>query len=238
MKNYVIYTVLVGDCDELQQPLVTDERFDYIVFSDRHIDEQIGVWHVRAFDYMTADRTMLSRYPKVLAHRVLGEYVASLYMDANITIISAAIYDRVVELANRQTVWAGINHSYHDCLYKELDWVVAHRLEYAEVCARWQVRLINEHFPKHAGLFENGIIFRTHTPLTAQLNEQWWSLMQQVSHRDQLTLRYVLWRNGVELTYLLPPTHTPRHSTCFAYRQHLKDDKGKYINYENKVFNC
>jgi len=125
-----------------------------------------------------------------------------------------------VALATQNIPLAALNHSYNDCLYQEIDWVVEHQLDSLARCERWRQQLRCEGFPEHAGLFENGILFRSHTPLAAQINEQWWRYYLQVSRRDQLTLRYVLWHLGIDLTYLLPPDQTPRHSEYFRYIPH------------------
>jgi len=90
MNQFVIYTVQVGDRDEVRQPEIIDPRFDYILFSDQHIGEQLGVWQVRGFDYQNDDPTIRSRYPKILPHRLLSDYDASLYIDANISIAKIA----------------------------------------------------------------------------------------------------------------------------------------------------
>ena len=86
MKKFVIYTVQTGGYDNVQQPLVVDERFDYILFTDSADAKQKGVWQVRSIPYQNADLTRLSRYPKMHPNELLSDYAASLYIDANIQI--------------------------------------------------------------------------------------------------------------------------------------------------------
>lgn len=41
MKKKVIYTVLVGGYDNLMQPQVIDDSFDYICFTDKSPQEDV-----------------------------------------------------------------------------------------------------------------------------------------------------------------------------------------------------
>ena len=43
MNKGVIYTSLVGSYDNVRQPLVIDERFDYLLFTDNVTTDMIGV---------------------------------------------------------------------------------------------------------------------------------------------------------------------------------------------------
>ena len=119
MKQFVVYTVQTGGYDNVQQPLVVDERFDYILFTDATDVKQKGVWQVRSIPYQNADLTRLSRYPKMHPNELLSDYTASLYIDANIQITGQRIYDRVVECYEQEVDWAGIKHPYRDCIFDE-----------------------------------------------------------------------------------------------------------------------
>ena len=66
MKKIAIYTVLTGGYDQLKQPSVTDERFDYICFSNDIPKDRIGVWEIRKFDGEFCSKQIESRYPKGL----------------------------------------------------------------------------------------------------------------------------------------------------------------------------
>ena len=74
MNKIAIYTVLTGNYDELRQPEVIDETFDYICFSNDIRESQIGIWQVRPFDNRNTNATRESRYPKLNPHAVLPEY--------------------------------------------------------------------------------------------------------------------------------------------------------------------
>ena len=47
MNRSAIYTSVVGSYDDIRQPLIIDERFDYVLFTDNVTVDRIGVWQVR-----------------------------------------------------------------------------------------------------------------------------------------------------------------------------------------------
>ena len=62
MKRYVVFTALVGGYDSIRQPLVIDDRFEYIVFSNEIAQGRIGIWKVKTVDYYNLDSTRVCRY--------------------------------------------------------------------------------------------------------------------------------------------------------------------------------
>lgn len=222
MNKFVVYTVQVGGYDVVQQPLVVDERFDYVLFTDSDESQNIGVWQVRTIPYENSDLTRVSRYPKMHPNELLNEYKASLYIDANIQITGQRIYDRVVECYEQGIDWAGIQHPYRDCIYDEA--YVIYGLETEENIFRWCHRLRKEQYPRHRGLFENNIIFRTHNDNTKVVNTMWWNLYEQHTRRDQLTLFYVLWQiPAINTALLLPEGESSWNSNTVQIHKHKKN---------------
>lgn len=222
MKQFVVYTVQTGGYDIVQQPLVIDERFDYILFSDSTEQKSMGVWQVRAIPYENVDLTRLSRYPKMHPNELLGKYVASLYIDANIQIIGQHIYDRIVECYEQGIDWAGIQHPYRDCIYDEA--YVIYGLDTEANIFRWCHQLRVEKYPRHRGLFENNIIFRTHNEMTCIVNTMWWNLYEQYTRRDQLTLYYALWKNSeINTDLLLPKGESSWNSKTVQIYKHKRN---------------
>lgn len=219
MKQFAVYTVQVGGYDVVQQPLVVDERFDYVLFTDSEESKDIGIWQVRAIHYENSDLTRVSRYPKMHPNELLNEYEASLYIDANIQITGQRIYDRVVECYEQGIDWAGIQHPYRDCIYDEA--YAIYGLDTEANIFRWCHRLRSENYPKNRGLFENNIIFRTHNEKTCAVNVMWWSLYEQNTRRDQLTLFYVLWKmHAINTALLLPEGESSWNSNTVKIHKH------------------
>lgn len=224
MKQFVVYTVQTGGYDSVQQPLEIDERFDYVLFSDAVTEPKKGVWDVRPIPYDNADLTRLSRYPKMHPNKMLSEYSASLYIDANVQIIGQRIYDRVVECYELGIDWAGIQHPFRDCIYDEA--YVIYGLDTEANIFRWCHRLRQEGYSRHRGLNENNIIFRTHNDRVKEVDAMWWSLYETYTRRDQLTLYYVLWKNPeLKTDLLLPSGESSLNSDTVTVMKHQKSSK-------------
>lgn len=217
----VIYTCIVGGYDVLRQPKVVDGDFDYICFSDDTSRERDGVWQIRQIPYSSEDRTRLSRYVKLLPHKVLQEYDESLWIDANITITGAGVYDAVRLASGRGSLIAQVPHLERDCVYDEI--VACYkdlRIGYGEA-RRVRQHLMDEGFPRHFGLMENNLIFRRHNdPAVICLSESWWEEYNAFSRRDQLSLMPVCRKTGVTPDNLLDGGKNVRNVPYLEYSRH------------------
>ena len=223
-KKFVVYTVMVGGYDDILQPLVVDDRFDYVLFTDEKRIDRKGVWEVRSFDYRNMDKTRESRYPKMHPEELLPEYEASLYTDANLQITDRQVYEIFLGLIEEEIDWAGISlpfPAHPDCIYDHAFWVLANALDYEKVILELCHFLRKEEYPRHNGLFENNIIFRRNNNKTLQVDLMWWELYSRYSRRDQLTLGYVLWKNSdVNVGLFLPKGKRGYDSSCFFSVRH------------------
>lgn len=223
MRKFVVYSVLTGGYDNIIQPLVVDDRFDYILYTDNVTSLSKGVWSVRKIPYEHWDKTRQSRYPKMHPNMLLAEYCASLYIDANIQIVDKTIYDRFIELYYRGVDWSSFKHSYRDCIYDEA--YVAYGLDTEENILRWCHRLRKESYPRHYGLYENGLIYRIHNEKTLSINNQWWELYDHYTRRDQLTLCYVLWKDSeINIEYFLGGESIWNTTTLHIYKHHINSN--------------
>lgn len=225
MKEFVIYTVLVGGYDDVLQPKVVDDRFDYVLFSNDFKETKQGVWTVREIPrVVNNDNKRLSRYPKTHPETLLADYKASFYIDANIQILDQWVYDRFIELYNQNIEFAGIQLvlTGRDCIYEHSFDMCQALLEHDYVAIRQCHRLHELGFPRHFGLNENNVLFRIHNDKMKATDEEWWNWILNYSSRDQFSFMYCLWKNGVSLNYFLPKGEDTRNGTHF----HLVDHDG------------
>lgn len=193
-KRFVVYTVVVGNYDVVRQPAVIDDRFDYILFSDSTMINP-GVWQIRQIPYVSSNNVFKARYPRINARQVLSEYEASLYIDGNVQITSQNVYNRFAELVENGVEWASIKHQGRKGLYSELNAIIGLGWVHDYEVIDWYKFLRKEKFPDENGLFENNVIFRTHTQQVDKVNSIWWSTMKQFAlRRDQFSLMYALWK--------------------------------------------
>lgn len=223
MKDFVIYTVLVGDYDDILQPVVKDDRFDYVLFSNNIKSESIGVWMVKPIpNVIEGDNKRLSRYPKTHPETMLSDYKASLYTDANIQIQDQWVYDRFVELFNKRIEYAGVKLvlTGRDCIYEHSFEMCQWLVEHDYVAIRHCHELYKRGFPRHFGLNENNIIFRIHNEKMKATDEEWWQWIINYSWRDQFSYMYCIWKHQIPLNYFLPEGEDARNGRHFSLAVH------------------
>ena len=205
MNRKVIYTCITGCYDKLMQPLVVDDTFDYICFSDSPISVGDGIWQIKEIPEMPVEGCKLSRYPKMHPHVLLKEYDFSIYVDANILIQQPSFYHSINNCISNNIILAGIKHPSVNCLYEEYYNVFKQRKE-TDLVRLWrEYRVIKKSgFPKQYGMYEANIIYRDHhNPIVIKQCEDWWALYLKYTKRDQLSYSYTLWKNEIDTNYLM-----------------------------------
>ena len=217
---------MVGEYDELLQPIVVDSTFDYICFSNDIKADKIGVWKICPIPYHNADNIRLSRYVKLLPHIALPDYEYSLWIDANIQITGQEFYDILNgRIADGGLIWQ-VPHLFppEDCVYDEI--------QHAYLCGRCKiiktlqqyVALKKAGFPRHFGLFENNIIFRKHNdPFVIKMSDEWWEEFSKYTKRDQFNLMYVYWENDYYPDFLFADNQNTRNVDFLNWQHHSKD---------------
>lgn len=217
MKKFVVYTVMTGGYDEIEQPAIIDERFDYVLFSNDFDVDYVGIWQVRRIPSMPEMegnyQHLLSRYPKTHPETLLSEYEASLYKDANMQFVDSYVYNRCVEIYEKGGIYGTVQlykHPYipefpRDCIYRHAYEVACMGVIHDYDAIKAMHKIYKTGFPEHYGMNENGLIFRRHTAWMKEVDEEWWQEILHLSFRDQFSLMYVFWKNNFKPTeYLLP----------------------------------
>lgn len=221
MRRFVVYTSLIGDYDTIRQPSIIDERFDYVLFSDALTADKIGAWMVRPIPNLEGNDLLKSRYVKCNPTKVLSDYEASLYIDANIQIATQVAYERFSNFFKKGVEWAGIQHPSQNCVYEEMCAIVDLKWVHDYDVADWYGTMKKAGFPENWGLYENNVIFRRHTTKVDTIGDLWWHTLVSGCKRDQFSLMYALWKYQPTMDYFLPKEECPRlNSSNFRYYEH------------------
>lgn len=219
-QKYAIYTALIGNYDTIRQPLVIDERFDYVLFTDNATTKNIGVWKVKQVFYVNEDKTRIARYVKTHPHILLPEYDATIWIDGNIQITSPYLYNNCIILYENKIQIASVKHPYRDCIYEEAFSVYGLDLE--KVIFEWCHFLRHNDYPQHNGLYETNILFRVKDSDVENMNEIWWTIIEKYSRRDQLSFNYALWCKHLREEYILPINQSSANTPYVSIYQHHK----------------
>jgi hypothetical protein len=135
------------------------------------------------------------RMVKTHPNWVLPDYDITVWIDAN-TDVDQKLYDYIEKNKDNEITFK--KHPDRDCIYDEL-----------KECVFWGKETVNngqflynkyagERFPKHFGLYETNIII-SHPKVrnVIRLYDAWWKQIHDYSHRDQLSLNYIIWKNGL-----------------------------------------
>ena len=218
MNSKTIYTCLTGGYDELLQPEVIDKTFDYICFSNDIPEKQVGVWQIREIPFETNDNSRLSRYPKILPHKVLSEYEYSVYMDANIQITSQKFYDIVNNKIEADVLVAQVPHPFEDCVYEEIRFAFrVNKVDFIKARNQY-LHLKTEGYPCHYGLYENNLIFRKHNDdLVKRIMSDWFNEYIDYAKRDQFSLVFVYWKNNFKPDLFFEANQNARNVTFLKF---------------------
>ena len=234
MKKFVIYTAIVGAYDDVIQPLVVDNDFDYVLFSDCIKEKKVGVWNVRPIDYTNPTQTKIARYVKTHPHTLLPEYECSVWIDASVIIKSDYLYNRVKSLYADKVAISSLKHPDRDCIYDEAVAVVMYNFESEEMVLKWVNYLHKNHYPEHNGLCETRVLYRSQSEALSRFNEQWWKYIEDYSRRDQLSFNFVLWAQQLKCMNFFGDDIYVRDSEHMSIKQHTRAQNRNVYQEKNK----
>ena len=166
----VIYTVLTGGYDRLQQPLVTDPAYHYVCFGDHA--GQDGVWELREIPF-EGTPVLRARWAKMHPHLLLPEYDYFVFMDANLCISGAEFYCFL-----KEQPLAILQHPQRDCVWEELRYCYLKDKISTASAFKIHRMLRAVEMPLHWGLAETNVLVRKHNdPEIVALDELWWKLL-------------------------------------------------------------
>jgi len=221
-NNFVVYTALFGNYDDLIDPKQDYEGCDFICFTDRK-DLKSDIWEIRIVEKIDLPLNMMNRKYKILPHLFLNEYEWSMYVDSNIKISSNPLYLAQKYLNEYDFVMP--KHFARNCLYNEaLECITLGKANYYQTTNQMKHYRTNG-FPKNYGLGENNILLRNHNQAKiVKIMNDWWQELNLRTQRDQLSLGYVLWKNKSPFNYM---QESARGNIYFKIKLHsLQKKKG------------
>lgn len=231
----VVYTVITGryDVPSRMTTVLAGDDVDRILVTD---DSQLTAdgWHVLAIK-VTGDPQQMSRDLKMRPHLHFPTYEKSLYIDANVRVISPLTdYFRKVIRGGPQLVV----YSFSRTLMGEAYWVEDYtqrkhwniaRQDAHEQVQKQVMRYLTK-FPQLAdpypGVFYGKVILRLHDERTKRFGDLWFNEFQAGIHRDQLSFQYCALAVGLRVEIVkrtchqCPPKTDPGFNRWFQVHAH------------------
>ena len=227
-RRLVVYTAMFGDYDDLFVPRPEQaERCDFVIFTDQ--PDVPPPWQRRPVSYATRNRFKRNRFYKLLPHRLFPDYRWSLYVDGNVDlrIDPVEFLDRYERDGPDFLVF---RHPRRASILEELAACIDLRKDSAELMVRQVAGYFEDGFRHAFALSENNIMLRRHNdPALVALSEAWWAEVQSKSHRDQLSLSYVVEKTAYRGIALFDGGRSiARHYPGVRLRPHRRQPRGSF----------
>jgi len=215
----VVYTCITNGYDDLGEIRCfhyTDPAWDYVCFTD---DEELiarktfGIWEIRPLQFTNLDKIRNARRHKIQPHKLFSEYDESLWLDANVNVLTPFLFD---EIRRRNTDLLIPMHAQRDCVYEEFEFVREAGIIDPELGRKQMEAYKKAGFPERFGLHETNIVYRRHNePEIIALMEEWLYWIENFTQRDQLSLSFALWKNHRSVApYSFPNARTDGVNFC------------------------
>lgn len=200
-RKIAVYTCIVGGYDDLLDPISISPDCEYYIISDKKPEKESTFKYIDIHDIVPssiADNTRKNRYCKINAHKVFPKHKYSIYFDGNIQ-LRASITELLKELPKtRLTVFCPNRWK---SVYREMMSVLQNGRDEKEVVLSQAERYWLEGMPEDFGSVMCGILLREHNnPICKKLMQEWWEQLEMFSKRDQISLPYILWKNGYSIS--------------------------------------
>lgn len=199
-ERIAVYTAEFGHYDDILEPVIQPDNIDYFLITDQELVTP-GCWKVLdpsdcIPEEFRKSPLLSNRWCKMHPHQLFSEYHVSIYIDANILIVSD-----FTELINRMEDYpvAMFRHKNRACVYKEVDACLIKEKAPRESLEADRRRLKEHGVPENYGLLEATVIARRHLdPRCVELMEKWWDDFLQGCGRDQIALIDALWAMRIQ----------------------------------------
>lgn len=219
----VIYSCITSGYDKPKKLHNLNMEYNYIMFTDRpeDYDSKDYPWNFIKLNAPGLNGSKDSRYPKLNPHKVLPEYQESVWIDANIDILNDTLYNDIQQARNANASIAIGVHPKRNCIYQEFERCINGKVDDPEVIEKQLKKVRSSGYPSKNGLFENNIIYRKHHDSSViKFNKDCWTMIQEGSKRDQLSLVYCAWKNDLKILPLNAKSYRrmPKNIIIFPHK--------------------
>lgn len=214
LKKLALYTALFGKFDELYDPFGhrdgmyyfnDSNKIDRFYFTDLDMNGRISYPVIKKnLDYLS--HVKRQRKTKIcIPDEIFDNYEYSMWVDCR----PKLMIDPYFFTDFLDTDFLIMNHGSRRCVYDEGKVCVMNSKANESVMSKQLDFYRNEGYPAQNGLYYTGFMVRKHTKELKKLMNSWWREVKKFSHRDQVSLPYVVWKHGFDIT-LFPEGFKPK----------------------------
>lgn len=195
MNKKVIYTAIIGNYDQVIEPIVYP-GWDYILFTDnRNIkSKNWTVVYVNEKCKTKKDRHLLARKIKVLYQEYIHpSYKVILWHDANISLKqNPDLLLKDSMFFKNNLLFILMSHPDRNCIYQEAKACVDRNKDTRKNINDIVFYLRKKRYPENNGMTATGFMVRKNTFEMRRIMELWYKEIATYSHRDQLSFNFIL----------------------------------------------
>ncbi|MDR1243309.1 MAG: FkbM family methyltransferase [Deltaproteobacteria bacterium] len=216
--DVVVCTSIAGGYEKLLPPAFLNDGWRYVCYADAPV-ESYGIWEIHPIPYEHADPTRKSRWAKLHLPELFSEARWILWLDANI-VLNGDLSPRMASCDEKLPLYS-VPHPCRTCLYDEALACISARKDEPGIIRRQVAAYAEQGMPAHGGLYENNFfLLNPRHPQARLLFSRWWDEYEKYSKRDQISLPYVLYANGMTPGRLFPEGNTARNHPALYFLTH------------------
>lgn len=193
-QRFAVYTCLFGYSEGFNDLVYErDENIDFICFTDMP-ELQSDFWRIEHVDRDGLDPARAAKQRKILSHRFLAEYAASLYVDNTVRLKMppGEIFRRYLNQSRSPLVC--FRHPWRHCVYDEAREVLELGFDKPELVNAQLSHYRELGYPENNGLWKGAFLLRRHHDRRlVRVMETWFDLVRTYSQRDQISFPVAAW---------------------------------------------
>lgn len=216
LGRVVIVTAVFGGRDVPRRVPQIDVD-DCVMFTDRSTSGQ--GWRV--------NRVAKPKDPRLEARRIKTlalDFIQAdtiLWVDGRVAVRNQPIRP-LLEAALTDAEIAAYPHPWRDCAYDEAQECARLHRAPAPALAQQVEAYRTAGLPAHWGLRNTMVLARRNTPAMRQLGRHWWQEVQTRTIRDQVSLPFLLWRDGIACPTMGPDLYSTGGKANFVRGRHVR----------------
>ena len=221
-KKKLLYTVLVGGYDQLNEVPEKLPGWDYLCFTDNP-ETASDTWEIRLLENpLNLDPVRLSRRYKINNHLVDSAYDLSVYIDASFR-IRGNLDCFLAHAMVRENTLSMLLHPFHHSLFQEFEACIALGKDREDILRSQYAHYVNKkgYIDDHPHVAGGLIVRQAGDPQVASLMEKWFAQLIQWSKRDQVAFNYARSRYPDVTVNYIPYYVLRRYFKKFDHRETL-----------------
>lgn len=194
-SKIVIYTSIIGGYDTPIDDFQKKDGYRYVLISDKPMQTKSWENIIYNLEGINLSNAKKQRYIKLHPFIFFENDTLTVYIDGNLP-VNDKLYEYIDKNKDYDITFK--QHPCQKCVYQECNAVVQCRKDSAENVNKIRERYQKEQMPKNFGMIEANIIIRKCKEWVKEFMSKWWKEIQDNSHRDQLSLPYVIWKNNLK----------------------------------------